>query len=133
MAVTIAAWAESDWIARLATAWFLLTTTLLTVLVGLRWRHLELIVDAQEIILGKRSVRRQDVASIALEPAGDTASRFWFGVALMALTQDLSKRVNFRDATGRSLLVTTDIYGTAGLQELAAFLGVPLIGGERRR
>jgi hypothetical protein len=132
VAITIAAWMSADWGARALTAWVLLLSGGFITLVASRWKTLDLRADDKEIRFGKRVVRRSEVAAIAIEPVGNTPARYWFWVAVMAITQNLSRTVSFRAANGRSLLTTTDLYGSDRLKTLADFLHVPLIG-ERRR
>jgi hypothetical protein len=82
-------------------------------------------------MFGNRVIPRADVRAIGIEPAANTKAEFWLWVAVMALTQDLSRTVEFRAADGRSLLRTKDLYGSPQLEKLAKFLGAPLIGGGR--
>lgn len=126
--VNVASWSASDLGGGLVSGFALAVSVAFIFIVGRRWRTARLYADREEIRLGKKFIRREDVVSIAIEPEGDTPVRFWLGVGTMAVTQDFTKTVSFRDADGRLLLSVPQLYGSAQVIELARFLKVPLSG-----
>ncbi|HKW60609.1 MAG TPA: hypothetical protein VJR46_12725 [Candidatus Dormibacteraeota bacterium] len=126
--IVVASWGGFDWGGRSVAAFVLLVSAGFVFAIVRRWRSLSIYADEEEVRFGVRRIRRADIASMAMEPPGDTPVRFWAGVGVMAVTQDVSRSVNFRSADGRSLLRTTDLYGRDQLRELARFMDVPLEG-----
>ena len=126
--VNVASWSASDVGGGLVSGFALAVSVAFIFIVGRRWRTAPLYVDREEIRLGKKVIRTEHVASIAVEPEGDTPVRFWLGVGTMAVTQDLTRTLNFRDPDGRLLLSVPQLYGNAQVIELARFLKVPLSG-----
>ena len=126
--VNVASWSASDLGGGLVSGFALAVSVAFIFIVGRRWRTARLYADREEIRLGKKFIRREDVVSIAIEPEGDAPVRFWLGVGTMAVTQDFTKTVSFRDADGRLLLSVPQLYGSAQVIELARFLKVPLSG-----
>ena len=126
--ILVAGWSGFDWSGRTVTLFLWLLSAGFVFAIARRWRGLAIQVDGDSVRFGKRLVARADVASIAIEPPGDTPLRFWAGVGGMAISQDFSRSINLRSADGRSLLLTTDLYGREQVRRLASFLDVPLEG-----
>lgn len=132
LTVSAFAWIDGDVILIGATGLAILSSAVMTLLVATRWSSLTLIADDQAIRFGVRKIPRAQVSVIRIGPAAKTAAQFWSGVLLMAIAQDLSRKVYFLSRDGRELLEVSDLYGAAQLTAFASFLAVPLAGDERR-
>ena len=130
--VSAFAWIDGDVILIGATGLAILSSAVMTLLVATRWSSLALIADDQAIRFGVRKIARSQVSVIRIGLPAKTAAQFWSGVLLMAIAQDLSRKVYFVSRDGRELLEVSDLYGAGQLAAFASFLAVPLAGDERR-
>ena len=126
--ILVAGWSGFDLASRMLVAFVLAVSAGFTLLMATGWSTLAIRADAREVRFGKRVIQREDIATIDLEPPGDTPLRFWLGVATMAVTQDQTRMVCFRAADGRALLRVGNVYGRDRLRQLADYLNVPLRG-----
>jgi hypothetical protein len=132
LAFALFGWTDADWIGKAILVWLFLVGAAVSAFLLTGWKNLSLIADATEIRFGKRSLLRARVSEISTGPVATTATQFWLGVVVMALSQDFTRRVSFRAADGRALLETPDLYGSTQLARLATFLEIPLVDRYRR-
>jgi hypothetical protein len=126
--VLVASWTGFDWSGRAVVLFLLAVSAVFIFAIARSWRSLDIRADDKTVCLGKRTIPRREIASIAVEPPGDTRLRFWAAAGVMAVTQDAARMVVFRSADRRALLETKELYGREQLRELANFLDVPLVG-----
>ena len=132
LAFVLFGWSSADWIGKAILVWLILVGAAVSTIALTGWKNLSLIAGPTEIRFGKRSLLRSHVSKITTGPVATTATQFWLGVAWMALSQDVSRRVYFRAADGGTLLETTDLYGSRQLARLASYLQIPFVDSYRR-
>jgi len=125
-------WTDADWIGKAIFVWLFLVGAVVSAFVLKGWKNLSVVAGETEIRFGKRSLLRSHVSEIRTGPDAETATQFWLGVVMMALSQDFSRRVYFRAADGHALLETTDLYGSGQLASLSAYLHIPFVDSYRR-
>ena len=120
-------WPSAGWIGRAILVWLFLVSVAVSAFVLSGWKRLSVITDEAHVRFGRRSILRSDLSEIKTGPVATSATQFWVGVAVMALSQDFTRTVYFRAADGRALLEIPDLYGSARLADLAAYLRIPFV------